>query len=378
MAFENPIIHKAGRLTAMALTAMLFAAMLAGAWAGHIDPATWALPSMLCLVFPMLWLLCLGISLLWLFFQSRKVYAAVCGVCLMLALPTLSEVSPLRFPDDPQPGTKVLRLLTYNVAGFQDIERPESSRNSYSRSLTYILDSDADIVCLQELFSLEYALYDKRVSAEQTDSLKSRYPYCISTDNGEEVLLSKYPATLVTHLRDKDLNYFNYQLYHLTVDGHTLHVLNVHLPSYELTKSQKTIASSLPHNPGEVLNRQEGISLYAKLRTAFETRAMAARKLRDIVEGISGPLIVCGDFNDVPGSYAWQTIRDAGLEDAYCRTALGPMVTFNAGHMFFHIDQVMYRPDCGLRPYSVSRGDLKSSDHYPVTALFALDPDRMK
>ena len=199
MAFENPIIHKAGRLTAMALTAMLFAAMLAGAWAGHIDPATWALPSMLCLVFPMLWLLCLGISLLWLFFQSRKVYAAVCGVCLMLALPTLSEVSPLRFPDDPQPGTKVLRLLTYNVAGFQAFE-------------------------------------------------------------GREVLLSEYPATLVTHLRDKDLNYFNYQLYHLTVDGHTLHVLNVHLPSYELTKSQKTIASSLRHNPGEVLNRQEGFS----------------------------------------------------------------------------------------------------------------------
>ena len=60
--------------------------------------------------------------------------------------------------------------------------------------------------------------------------------------------------------------------------------------------------------------------------------------------------------------------------DAYTQTGMGMMVTYNLFNLYFHIDQVFYRPDGGLRALSTRKGDIDSSDHYPVLARFALSP----
>lgn len=99
MRIENTYIRKAAKYVGMALTALLLVCMLLGAWAGYIDPAVWAVPAMLCLVFPVLWLLSLGAGALWLWLSRNKAYAAACGVALLASLPTLLAVSPLRFPE---------------------------------------------------------------------------------------------------------------------------------------------------------------------------------------------------------------------------------------------------------------------------------------
>lgn len=362
-------------MVAMVITSLLLVCMLLGAWAGYISPRTWALPSMLCLVFPVLWCLSLGAGVLWLIFCRDKVYAIVCGAALLLSLPTMLQVSPLRFPSGLKPGETPLTLLTYNVAHFKDLEH---GRSPYSRTCSYILDSDADIVCMQEHFSLDVSRKRGEITAAQVDSLKAKYPYMIFGHDEEESLFSKYPATYVSGYSSVKRYYFNYQLYHIDVKGRTFSLLNVHLSSYKLSKDQRALASHLKDDPTEVLDKEENVSLYRKLRSAFCVRAKAAEQLKELCDSIQGPLIVCGDFNDVPGSYAWHTIRSAGLDDAYCATGFGPMITYNAGHMFFHIDQVLYRPDTGIRPYEVSRGSLRSSDHYPVTTRFALDLDKMK
>lgn len=375
MRTDRSYIRYIGRVVAVVVTALLLVCMLLGAWAGYIDPAVWVLPSMLCLVFPMLWLLSLAVGLLWLVFSRARVYAIMCGCALLLGLPTMSAVSPLGFPEDMRADETPLTVMTYNVASLKDLELGD---NTYSRSLSCILRSDADIVCLQELFSLEAARSSGVPNDAQIDSVNALYPYQVMGEREEEALLSKYPAEYVTGYSALDRNYFNYQLYRIYVAGHKISVLNVHLPSYRLTADQKAIAAHLKEHPGDVLDQEDNVSLYRTLRAAFETRALAARQLKEMADTIPGPLIVCGDFNDVPGSYAWQTMRSAGLADACSEAGKGPMVTFNAGYMFFHIDQIMYRPDEGLRPLEISRGSLKSSDHYPVTVRFALGPGKMK
>lgn len=375
MRTENTYIHKGAKYVGMALTALSLVCMLLGAWAGYIDPAVWAVPAMLCLVFPVLWLMSLGAVVLWLWLSRNKAYAVACGVALLASLPTLLAVSPLRFPEGLRPGETELKLLTYNVAHFKDLEL---GKTQGSRTLSYIIHSGADVVCMQELYSLEQGKKRGVATQAQIDSVQELYPYRIMTGLEEEVLLSKYPAVYVDGYKEDARSYFNYQVYRLDVCGRQLTLVNVHMPSYRLTKDQRTIASHLKHHPGDVLDSEENATLYRKLRVAFEQRAEAARQLRNMTDTIKGPLIICGDFNDVPGSYAWRTMRSGGMDDAYCQTGKGPMITFNANHLLFHIDQVLYRPDCGVRPLGVSRGSLKSSDHYPVMARFALDPDEMK
>ncbi len=49
---------------------------------------------------------------------------------------------------------------------------------------------------------------------------------------------------------------------------------------------------------------------------------------------MGGNVIVCGDFNDVPGCRALRILESAGLTDAYAELGLGPTITFNASHFF--------------------------------------------
>ena len=72
----------------------------------------------------------------------------------------------------------------------------------------------------------------------------------------------------------------------------------------------------------------------------------------------------------MPLSYTWRLFNSSGFRDAYVDAGNGPMYTFNAFHMLFHIDQILYRGD--MRAVSVEKGRLKASDHHPVSATLVI------
>lgn len=80
-------------------------------------------------------------------------------------------------------------------------------------------------------------------------------------------------------------------------------------------------------------------------------------------------VLVCGDFNDAVNCYGLYLLEhESHMHQAYADVGLGPMITYNANDLYFRIDHILYRGD--MRPYSMSRGSIKASDHYPVTARF--------
>ncbi len=72
-------------------------------------------------------------------------------------------------------------------------------------------------------------------------------------------------------------------------------------------------------------------AIRSKLSNAFIQRAGNAEELRAAIDEIrpSAPLIVCGDFNDVPASWAYNIIKGDDLRDAYAETNFGPTWTYN-------------------------------------------------
>lgn len=368
---SRKLMTQIGVISARVLTGLLFLCVLLGGYAGYINPSTWVLPAILCLVFPIIWIIAFVVTILWVILGKERITKTICIVLMFTTLPAILMVSPITNPAKLGDDERALKFITYNVAGLTDYEKPSSK---YSRTVSYILNSGADIVCLQEC----YSLYMKKVrggmaaTEAQQDSLKSIYPYQIMGSSEEESVLSKYPVSLVNGFASTDMSYFNVQLYEVDVEGYKIKILNVHMPSYRLDKSQKAIASKLKNDPSQVLDEQANLSLYSKLKNAFITRADAADVLADMIDTIKGPLILSGDFNDVPCSYTWRRMRNAGMQDAYTEAGKGPMITYNAGHLWFHIDQVFYRPDMGMRALNVSRGKQRSSDHYPVSVTFAI------
>lgn len=95
--------------------------------------------------------------------------------------------------------------------------------------------------------------------------------------------------------------------------------------------------------------------------------------VRQYVDSVSDPVLLCGDFNDIPGCYAYRVIAGGDMTDAYRAAASGPAITYHADRFYFRIDQMMCRGD--LTPLRVWRGTIPSSDHYPLIGYFALGND---
>jgi len=352
------------KIVATVLTLLLCAAVLLSAYAGCISPMVWAFPSILVLIFVPLAILLMVVAAIWLICR-KWVIGVVCVLALMACGSTWHYNFPLHINrQDPKSDEMPMRLLTYNTHW---LSNDVDNGLKISPTLSYIIAIDADIVCLQEFTSMKQVL--RKHYPEQVDSLLRLYPYYVTYDDNEIVTMSKYPlhsirnykilSSLRSHTRLLDI---------LEVDfkGIPINVANVHLSSYQLDKDQHKVLTSIR----EAEQNRDGV--IAKLKDGFQRRALLSLDFRKMLDELPcRNMIICGDFNDVPGSYCYRTIMGDDFKDAYVQTGFGPMVTFNAWNMFFHIDQVLYRGDA-LRAVSCKRGSLHSSDHYPVVTEFAV------
>ena len=70
-------------------------------------------------------------------------------------------------------------------------------------------------------------------------------------------------------------------------------------------------------------------------------------------------VLVCGDFNDTPISYAHRTIQ-GDLTDAFAESGRGMGITYNQNFFWFRIDNILHSPNmtsmnCSVRPRLTSR-----------------------
>ena len=106
-----------------------------------------------------------------------------------------------------------------------------------------------------------------------------------------------------------------------------------------------------------------------KIARASEPRAKQADIIADFInKNKDRNIIVCGDFNDTPVSYTYQTIANAGnLDDAFVKAGNGLGRTFNRHAMVVRIDHILYGEDF-WEPHAAHILDRPDrSDHNAVT-----------
>ena len=91
---------------------------------------------------------------------------------------------------------------------------------------------------------------------------------------------------------------------------------------------------------------------------------MQANAVARIIAESPYKVIVFGDFNDVPASYAYTKIKGK-LKDAFAETGSGLGCTFNDKYYHFRIDYVLYDPGA-FTPIQYKTDKVNYSDHYPV------------
>jgi endonuclease/exonuclease/phosphatase (EEP) superfamily protein YafD len=233
-----------------------------------------------------------------------------------------------------------------------------------SKNMRYILDEDADIVVIQE--GLVYFSYEQLKTVKpMLKELYKKYPYRKKHffDVG---ILSKYPFDEVESpvLAQDSLGYF-IKAWDVDAPGGNIRVVNMHLSSLRFTRNDSQVIESMNTPSG----RKKRIkSVTKKLDVGFRSHARQARAVRQVLDETPGDVLVMGDMNDTPGSFAYRTVCGDDVRDAWADTGFGPIYTFHAHHLYVKIDHILYRGD--MRVLSCRRDKKGESDHYPMVAVF--------
>ena len=355
------------RLAAKILSVGLFLLTLAAAWGGHISPHIWATPSILALILPYLGMATAAVTVCW--GIARKIVMTALGVLTLVAsIGSLSEAVPFGSENKPEGGVQ-FTLLTYNMMHGIDYSDPTSGAGT---TLRYILHSGADIAVLQEMSGLSTSELPN-TPPDLIDSLKATYPYRLIDRANYLSVLSRFPIGYSRATNPKT----SYDcIYTVDIQGHRLTLVNTHLESYRFSDNERDVVSDI-HSVGSAkssLKRFKG-SILSKMKQSFRIRADESQQLRRQLDSLPDPVIVCGDFNDVPTSWAYRKIKDDDFRDAFSETNFGHRITYHAHRMYFHIDQMLYRGD--IRPISVKRIREGASDHWPLLAEFEFTGKRL-
>lgn len=347
------------------LNVAVCSAMLVSAYAGCLSPDHHAWAGVAVLTMP----ICLGALILTAIidaFAWRRLLILPL-LCLLATLGPVYNLVPISvLPSKIDNRAKTFTLLTYNVANFQFGRMEGDSINS---TLQYLIDSDADVVCIQEdiaRYGVPYAY--SRLADNQLDTLAARYPYHYAGEHGQ-TLYSRFKATPVEYRSFADI-------YRLDVDGEHITLINVHLQSLQLSADDRELYTDLSTLKKTGLGPRGTVSsvrheLIDKISAAYAQRGRQADELTGLVKKFGGPnVIITGDFNDVPGCYTLRQLDDAGMQQAYPAVGTGYRFTYNTNRMYFRIDHILYKGD--LQPVSVTCDHVPYSDHYPQIATFAI------
>lgn len=357
------ILRVVARSMMYTFTVLVCGLFLASALSPYIPPVRLVTVAFLGLAFPIFLALQLGITLYWLI---RRQWYVVLGLVVVWAVGWTSVAAYLPLnrttPDVEERRDGRIKILSYNVAAFGFVHHTDKKPNPI---LQYIKSSGADIVCLQEAMVSDTS-WGTVSSRQIRQFLRQEYPYVRFRQAPHRgttlILLSKFPieSAELLPLESRANGGVRYTLY---IDGRRITLFNLHLESFRLKRHDEESYIELARS-GNAFGLQE--ELRSKMGPAYRRRNIQANLVRTLIDSTEcRDVIVCGDFNDTPVSYAYRKLRQ-GLRDAFADSGSGFGFTYMSGLFVVRIDHILlgssFVPERTFVDYSIT-----TSDHYPVT-----------
>ncbi|MDR0732549.1 MAG: endonuclease/exonuclease/phosphatase family protein [Dysgonamonadaceae bacterium] len=354
------------------LNFVLSIALLIAAFSDFVSPFRSVIFSYLGLFFPFIFLLSLVLFFV-LLFTEQWLPACLNFLTYLACISAIYTYIPIHRKTEQIP-EDCIKLLTYNVMRFG--KQGGKSQKESNKILRYIKESDADIVCIQEFGALKNSS-DTRLTEEDIMIALYKYPYHnineLSFPHPDETfgvaIFSKYPILSVKKAPYKS-KYNGSIICELGIKGRKVTLINNHLESNKLSYEERNDYYQMTQNPDsrslDVFTRM----MTKRLTPAYRLRAIQAQTVsRMIAEDTNPYIIVCGDFNDTPISYARRKIK-GNLRDAFVDSGCGLGITYNSYRFLFRIDYILHSSN--IKSYNCTVGKLRDSDHFPVWCYLEL------
>ncbi len=350
---------------------LLFAGLLLlSAYSPWIQPVNHPMLSCAGLTFPFFLFINICFLIFWLIFRQYKL-ACIPLLTLLLCLGQIHTYMPFRF-SSPEPPEGSIKVISYNVMGTEGLIKGEDGE---SNILTYLKESGADIICLQEYNTAEWR--NSHLSQKDIAKALEAYPYrSVRQPGGKHELAcySKFPILSSRALKYDSENNGSME-YELKIGADTLLLINNHLESNKLNDTDKEMYTDMLKDPRREKVKSGSKLLISKLAEASAIRAPQADTIaREVTASKHRYILVCGDFNDSPISYAHHTLSRL-LDDAFVTSGRGLGISYHANRFYFRIDHILISKNLKAYNCKVDRS-IGESDHFPITCYIAKKDDK--
>lgn len=336
--------------------------------APYISPKQFWPIAFMGLAFPVITITNLMFLLFWSLALDKRFWLSF--VLLLISLIHVSKFLRIGNKQSEIKGTHSLNVLSFNTHYMGAFDRKDQDTSFFINKLREI---KPDIMCLQEFANLggsfekpmfrqffkEYNHF-KTVNA---DGLSQSYP----TGYGV-CIISKYPIVKSGYLEQMNQS-ANITVYaDVDVEGKIIRVVNTHLKSIVFEKQDYKTVEHISKAEGSAYGWQNIKRILSKLKNAFILRCVQVETIREKLNESPYPIILCGDFNDSPTSYAYQTIK-GNLLDSFVESGEGTSTTYIGNMPSFRIDYILHDPSFSSGQYQTHA--LNFSDHKIVSCTIS-------
>lgn len=327
--------------------------------APYVSPiAFWPL-AFFGLMYP--WLLLLNILFVIYWIIQKNKYAWFSVACILLGWGHFRSIVGLnsgRATISNQ--DNIVNITSFNAYGGKDFQ--SHTKIDPEEAVVAIFEQEMipDILCLQEFIGI------KALAKPYNDLFKKQGLQHATWKAEEELaIFTTYPI-LRSELK-KFNNSNGYQYADLNIDGSTVRVFNIHLQSNAVSSLAERVATEGDFQQRETWQEIRGMA--GRFKRAVQKRALQAEEIAAQIAQSPHPVIVCGDFNDIPQSYTYQTIA-RGLQDSFRKKGLGLGFTYLGRIPALRIDYILTSPTWQVQYFDQKRTFF--SDHRVISTQLVL------
>lgn len=327
-----------------------------GLFGGNVSPIGNTARAMLVYALPLL-IIANAVMLLYWLIRQRWFFALIPVVTIACCIPYIGTIFQFGSVDKDAEKQKGLKIASYNVAMFGR----ETTGFKALDILAEMRRQKVDVLCVQEY-------NETSGDRNNSEAYKEYFPY-MEVGRSDMVIFSRYPIREhKTMLFDETNN--SAQWADIDVNGKQIRIFNVHLQTTGINRTLRQAAKFQAREGIEVSSDRLLDVIYGNYMMGMMFRVGQAVTVANEKRMSDKPCILCGDFNDIPYSFVYNTML-GDMVDGFKECGSGGfMYTMRDKKKPVRIDYIFH--DESLKGLTYYRGELSNSDHYPVFMKIAL------
>lgn len=346
MSWLNRIIYLFNMLTLFALALSYLAP--------HISPSTFLWPiAFLGLLYPILILTNLLFMLYWIVTFKRHFWSNI--FIIFLGWGHLNAL--INIESNEKATAADFTVMSYNVRLFNVYEWIDN-KNVKSEIVDFINTEKPDILCLQEFYAPN-ELPNIQLPYQHIGLQSQKKQWRMATYSSFPII-NKGTVSIKGERKNNVCIYSD-----IDTGTDTIRVYNIHLASNWFRPSDYSFMQNPTLETEEL--KKNVLSIGERLKNSFAKRAEQVGAIKTHIGKSPYPVMLCGDFNDTPNSYAYQQLA-SGLKDAFVENGVGLGKSYNGKFPSLRIDYILCSPELKLHTFETK--EIELSDHYPIVAGF--------